>query len=131
MNATCCTPAPQTSTQAAPTAGVTESLQKPRFSIDRQDDAFVIRVEMPGVPKSGVNIEYHEDVLSVSGQRSVAVPADWKPLHQEISTLNYQLRLNVNTPVDDERLSATLEDGVLTLTLPVKPTALPRQIAVN
>ena len=44
MNSTCCTPAPQTSTQAAPTAGVTESLQKPRFAIDRQDDAFVIRV---------------------------------------------------------------------------------------
>jgi HSP20 family molecular chaperone IbpA len=37
----------------------------------------------------------------------------------------------VNTPVDDERLSAALEDGVLTLMLPVKPTALPRQIAVN
>jgi HSP20 family protein len=110
---------------------VTESLQKPRFSIDRQDDAFVIRVEMPGVPKSGVNIEYHEDVLTLRGERSVPVPADWKPLHQEISTLNYQLRLNVNTPVDDERLSAALEDGVLTLMLPVKPTALPRQIAVN
>ena len=42
------------------------------------------------------------------------VPADWKPLHQEISTLNYQLRLNVNTPVDDEKLTAALEDGVLT-----------------
>ena len=40
-------------------------------------------------------------------------------------------RLNVNTPVDDEKLTASLEDGVLTLTLPVKPTALPRQIAVN
>ncbi len=131
MNSTCCPPAPQTSTQAAPTAGVTESVQKPRFSIDRQDDAFVIRVEMPGVPKSGVNIEYHEDVLTLRGERSVPVPTDWKPLHQEISTLNYQLRLNVNTPVDDEKLTASLEDGVLTLTLPVKPTALPRQIAVN
>lgn len=128
MNSTCCPPA---SNQSAPTAGVTESLQKPRFSIERQDDAFVIRVEMPGVPKSGVNIEYHEDVLTLRGERSVPVPADWKPLHQEISTLNYQLRLNVNTPVDDEKLTASLEDGVLTLTLPVKPTALPRQISVN
>ena len=131
MNSTCCPPATNQSTQSAPTAGVTESLQKPRFSIDRQDDAFVIRVEMPGVPKSGVNIEYHEDVLTLRGERSVLVPADWKPLHQEISTLNYQLRLNVNTPVDDEKLTASLEDGVLTLTLPVKPMALPRQIAVN
>lgn len=45
--------------------------------------------------------------------------------------LNYQLRLHVNTPVDDERLTATLEDGVLSLTLPMKATATPRQISVN
>jgi HSP20 family protein len=114
MNDTCCSTSACASTQAAapaPNVGVTESLQKPRFSIDRKDDAFVIRVELPGVPKAGVKVEYHDEVLTVR--------------------LNYQLRLKVNTPVDDGRLSASLEDGVLTLTMPVKAAALPRQISVN
>lgn len=132
MNSTCCPPSTATSTQAAAAnADVTESLQKPRFNIDRKDDAFVVRVEMPGVPKAGVKVEYHEEVLTVRGQRSAPVPPDWKPLHQELSNLNYQLRLKVNTPVDDGKLSASLEDGVLTLTMPVKAAALPRQISVN
>ena len=132
MNSTSCPSSTSASTQAAPSnVGATESLQKPRFNIDRKDDAFVIRVEMPGVPKAGVKVEYHEEVLTVRGERSAPVPADWKPLHQELSNLNYQLRLKVNSPVDDGKLSASLEDGVLTLTLPVKAAALPRQISVN
>jgi len=132
MNTTCCPPS--NTVAAAPTAsntGVTENLQKPRFQIERQENAFVVRVDLPGVPKSGVKIEFHEDVLSIRGERAAALPAEWKPLHQEISMLNYQLRLHVNTPVDDERLTATLEDGVLSLTLPMKATAMPRQISVN
>lgn len=132
MNSTCCPSSASASTQAAPSnVGATESLQKPRFNIDRKDDAFVIRVEMPGVPKAGVKVEYHEEVLTVRGERSAPAPADWKPLHQELSNLNYELRLKVNSPVDDGKLSASLEDGVLTLTLPVKAAALPRQISVN
>ena len=132
MNSTCCPSSTSASTQAAPSnVGATESLQKPRFNIDRKDDAFVIRVEMPGVPKAGVKVEYHEEVLTVRGERSAPAPADWKPLHQELSNLNYELRLKVNSPVDDGKLSASLEDGVLTLTLPVKAAALPRQISVN
>lgn len=135
MNDTCCSPSSAcASTQAAaaaPNVGATESLQKPRFNIDRKEDAFVIRVEMPGVPKAGVKVEYHDEVLTVRGERSAPAPADWKPVHQELSNLNYQLRLKVNTPVDDGQLSASLEDGVLTLTLPVKAAALPRQISVN
>lgn len=132
MNDTCCSTSACASTQAAaPNVGVTENLQKPRFNIDRKDDAFVIRVEMPGVPKAGVKVEYHEEVLTVRGERSAPAPADWKPVHQELSTLNYQLKLKVNTPVEDGKLAASLEDGVLTLTLPVKAAALPRQISVN
>lgn len=131
MNATCCTPAPQTSTQAAPTAGVTESLQKPRFSIDRQDDAFVIRVEMPGVPKSGVTIDLENEVLSIRGERPKNASPEVKTLHRELSDLPFVLRLKLNTPVDEEKLSAAVEDGVLTVKMPVKEAAKPRRIEVQ
>ncbi len=56
---------------------------------------------------------------------------DWKPLYRELSDVNYQLKLKLNVPVEDSKLSAKLEDGVLTLTLPVKEAAKPRTIAVS
>lgn len=116
---------------AAPAAGVSESMQKPRYAVARKDDAFVIRVDMPGVPKTGVNIEFHEDVLSIRSERGSETPPAWKPLHQELSAQGYQLHLRINALVDEAGLTAGLEDGVLTLTLPVKPATQPRRISVS
>ena len=125
MNSTC---PPST---AAPAAGVSESLQKPRYAVARKDDAFVIRVDMPGVAKTGVSVEFHDDVLSIRGERGAEAPSTCKPLHQELSAHGYQLHLRINALVDEDRLAAALEDGVLTLTLPLKPATQPRRISVN
>ena len=110
--------------------GVTESLRKPRYTVANVAEAFEIEVELPGVTKSGLSINLEEDILSIRGERSGAMPEVWKPLHRELSGLNYQLRLRVTTPVDAEKIVAKLEEGILKVTLPVKATAQPRRIEV-
>lgn len=128
MNATCTAPS---STPASPSAAPAESPQKPRYSVARREDAFVIRVDMPGVARSSVNLEFQDDVLSIRGERVSELPTTWKTLHQELSAQPYQLHLRINAQVDEEKLNASLEDGVLTLTLPLKPSTQPRRIEVN
>ena len=68
-------------------------------------------------------------------QRQALVVLAWregmKALHRELSPLNYLLRLRLNTPVDEDKMTAKLEDGVLSITLPLKEAAKPRQITVN
>lgn len=126
MNTTC-----STSTCAPATSGVTESLRKPLYNVNGNADAYEVRVEMPGVPKSGVKIELDDNILSVRGERSSVLPEGMKALHRELSPLNYQLRLRLNTPVDEDKMTAKLEDGVLAIRLPLKEVAKPRQITVN
>lgn len=130
MNATCCNPA-STATQTAPRVGVTESLQKPLYNVTGNAEAYEVRVELPGVAKSGVKIDLEDNVLSIRGERQSATPEGWKTLHRELSTLGYQLRLRLNTPVDEDKLTANLENGVLTLKLPLKEAAKPRRIEVQ
>lgn len=130
-NATCCPPPSTAAAKTAPAVGVTESLQKPHYDISGNADAYEVRVEMPGVPKGGVKIDLDENILSIRGERQSNIPEGWKPLHRELSTLGYQLRLRLNTPVDEEKLTANLENGVLTLKLPVKEAAKPRRIEVQ
>lgn len=125
MNATCLSNTCETS------VGVTESLQKPRYTVARASEAFEIEVELPGVPKSAVTIDLEEDILTIRGERQVTTPESWKPLHRELSTRAYQLRLRVNTPVEEDKLTAALEDGVLKLTLPLKAAAKARRIDVQ
>ena len=125
MNTTCsyqnCAPA---------TTGVTESLRKPRYNVQGSAEAYEVRIDLPGVPKSSVKIDLEENILSVRGERSATVPEGVKALHRELSPLSYLLRLRLNTRVNEEQMTAKLEDGVLTLRLPLKEVAKPRQIPV-
>ncbi|MEZ5387155.1 MAG: Hsp20/alpha crystallin family protein [Prosthecobacter sp.] len=126
MNATC-----SSSTSAPATSGVTESLRKPLYNVNGNAEAYELRVEMPGVPKNGVKLDIDDNVLTVRGERNSSVPEGMKALHRELSPLNFLLRLRLNTPVDEEAMNAKLEDGVLTIRMPLKQTAKPRQIQVQ
>ena len=126
MNTTC-----SPSTCAPATSGVTESLRKPLYNVSGSADAYEVRIEMPGVPKSGVKLELADNILSVRGERNATVSEGMKALHRELSPLNYQLRLRLNTPVDEDKMTATLEEGVLAIRLPLKELAKPRQITAN
>jgi HSP20 family protein len=120
-------------TTCEPTARVEtrETVQKPVYHIHGNEDAYEVRAEMPGVPKSGVFINLEDSILTIRGKRAAVVPGSWKTLHSEISTLDFLLRLRLNTPVDEERLKATVENGVLSVHLPVKEAAKPRRIEVR
>jgi len=83
------------------------------------------------VPKSGVKIDFEDNLLTVQGRRNATVPDTWKALHRELSTSDYQLRLRLNAPVDEDKLKASMESGILTLELPIRETAKPRRIEVQ
>ena len=125
MNTTC---SPRTCTPA--TSGVTESVRKPLYNVNGSAEAYEVRVELPGVPKSGVKLDLEENILTIRGERNTTVPEGMKALHRELSPLSYLLRLRLNTPVVEDQMSAKLEDGVLTVRLPLKEVAKPRQIPV-
>ncbi len=125
MNTTC---SPRTCAPA--TSGVTESLRKPLYNVNGNAEAYEVRIEMPGVPKNGVKLDLEDNILTVRGERNTTVPEGMKALHRELSPLSYLLRLRLNTPVEEDKMTAKLEDGVLTLRLPLKEVAKPRQIPV-
>lgn len=119
-----------TATIPAP-AVASPMLRKPRYDVRNADDSYTIRVELPGVTKDTVTIDYDQGVLTLQAQRKDHAPEAWKPLHRELNDLGYLLRLKLNAPVDEDKLVAQLTDGVLTLTLPVREAAKPRRIEIN
>lgn len=123
----CCTPS--TATATAPASQVQS--RQPRYRVQGNDQAYSVQVELPGVTRDQVTIDYDADVLTIKGQRKPGVPDGWKPLHRELNDLGYTLRLRLNAPVDETRLTAQFADGLLTLQLPVREAAKPRRIEVN
>jgi HSP20 family protein len=105
--------------------------RKPRYEVHHAEDAYTLRVELPGVAKDAVSIDYDQGVLTLQAQRNTQAPETWKPLHRELNDQGYLLRLKLNAPVDEDKLNAQLADGILTLSLPVREAAKPRRIEVN
>lgn len=124
----CCTPTQSVS--SAPSVDQSQAVVSPRYSVQAGQDNYQIRVELPGVPKDGVSVQVDKGVLSVNGTRQSSAQESWRPVYRELSQFNYGLRLKLNVPVNEDALSAKLEDGLLTLTLPVKEAAKPRAISV-
>jgi len=104
---------------------------KPRYQVAGAQDKYQIRVELPGVKKEGLEVRLDKSILTLRAKKTVAALPGWKPLHRELPNLDYLLRLKLNAPVDDAKLTAKLEDGVLTLELPLKEAAKPRRIEVQ
>jgi HSP20 family protein len=94
----------------------------PRFPVDLYEDKdnVYVRAELPGIAREAINIEMVEDYLTLSATRK-----------QGDESFSLQRSIAVPESVDAEKVSASLEHGVLTVTLPKREQAKPRKIAIS
>lgn len=104
---------------------------KPRYEVETSKDAYLVRVYAPGASKESVNITLEKDTLSISAHRVNHFREGWKAISREIVDADYRLQLQLNAAIDENKIQAKLENGVLNVTLPVAEEAKPRQIAIK
>ena len=103
----------------------------PYSDIYETDGGLTMVMEMPGVEKKDVNISLENDVLRVEGQIDFSKYKDMEPVYTEYNVGHYARSFTLSNKVDQDKISANLEDGVLTLTLPKAKHAQPRKIAIT
>jgi HSP20 family protein len=103
----------------------------PYADIYETDDALAVVLEMPGVEKNDLNVALENDVLRVEGQIEFSKYKDMEPVYTEYNVGHYARSFVLSNKVNREKISANLEDGVLTLTLPKAKHAQPRKIAIG
>jgi HSP20 family protein len=107
--------------------------RRPSFPMDayRSGDTVVVHFDLPGVDPNSISLEYERQILSVSAER------EWRPvegdqlLASERVHGTFQRQLLLGDGLDGERMHATYEHGVLTVTVPVAEKAKPRRIDVT
>jgi HSP20 family protein len=100
--------------------------QTPVDVVESEKD-FVVKANVPGIPKDNLEIEIHEDTVVIRGKYDE---------QKESKTEGYRLKerhsgsfvrvLPLGVTVDSEKASAKIEDGVLVLTLPKVQPELPK-----
>lgn len=103
----------------------------PPADIFETDDALTVIMEMPGVEKKNVSIALENDVVRVEGQIDFAQYHGMEPVYTEYNIGHYARGFTLSSKIDRDNISAQLDDGVLTLTLPKVKESVPRRIAVG
>ena len=86
---------------------------------------------MPGVTSDNVTIDLNEGVLTLKGDVTPWENADETDVLVEFEIGKYYRQFTLSEIVDQEKIEAKLENGVLRLTLPKAEKAKPRKITVN
>jgi HSP20 family molecular chaperone IbpA len=103
----------------------------PYGDIFETDEALTVVLEMPGVEKQAVNIALENDVLRVDGQIDFSKYEGMEPVYTEYNVGHYARSFTLSNKIDQERISAQLDDGVLVLTLPKAKQLQPRRISIG
>jgi len=103
----------------------------PRTNLMENGDNFEVLAEVPGISKDDLNIKIQGNYLEISGKRSVDTPEGYKVHRNERGGSTFSRSFTLPDEVDADKVEATLENGILYLTLPKSETAKPKQITIN
>jgi len=110
----------------------TRSLERyitPPVDIFETADGLVVKADLPGVAKEGLDVRVENNCLTIRGKAAHVAPGE--PFYREYGLANFFRQFELNEKVDQSKITAELKHGVLTLNLPKAEEAKPRKITVK
>jgi len=103
----------------------------PAVDIFETENELVLKADLPEVPLQDINVHVENQTLTLSGERKFVSEDTSKGFHRiERSYGQFTRSFTVPATVDAEKVSAEYHDGVLTVKLPKKEAAKPRQVKI-
>jgi HSP20 family protein len=103
----------------------------PALDLYQNSDNVVAVAELPGLRKEDFEISLHDRTLTISGERRRATSNGEKAERTERYIDKFRRSITLPTRVDANKVRASYQDGILTVTLPKAEEAKPKQIPVS
>lgn len=99
--------------------GETGEVMEPAVEVAETAEAIVVKAQVPGVSKDNLSVEVSTEGMTLKGELKAeeAVPEKRYPL-QEICYGTFERTVPFSVPVESDRATATLKDGILLVTVP-------------
>lgn len=102
----------------------------PDVDIIEDSDSITLRADLPGVKRENLDIDVREGTLTLTG--TVATPEKHHNLvYQEYELGGFSRRFTLGERIDQDKISAKLDNGILTLVLPKAAAHKPRKIEIS
>jgi len=95
-----------------------------------EEGRILLMLDMPGVERDGIDMKIEDNELTIAGRRR-AQPIEGTYLVKERLDGNFEASYTVDDTIDPQKIEASLENGVLTVTLHIKEAVRPRRIQVR
>lgn len=103
----------------------------PRTEITDNGEALVVKAEVPGMDEKDLDVTLEGKALTIRGKRDVGKMDGYTVHRRERGAFEFSRAFSLPCKVDGEKVSASLKNGILELTLPKVPDAKPRQITIG
>jgi HSP20 family protein len=104
----------------------------PALDVRESDDRYEVKVDLPGLGPDDVNVTFEDGMLSISGKRQFESEDrgdTWHRIERGFGTFARSIRLPQTA--DTEKIEASFDKGVLTVTVPKTEQAKPKTIQVQ
>jgi len=103
----------------------------PAFDVFDEAEAYRLVADLPGLRAEDLELEATDDGLTIRGHRKVEAPEGFSVHRREREDLRFSRSFTFPTKVDPDQVEATLDKGVLTVSLAKRADAKPRSITVR
>jgi HSP20 family protein len=101
------------------------------FSVAETDTAFLVRLDLPGVPEDSIDITVEKGVLTIVAERPSTTAEGAKVLFSNTPQGVIRKSLQLHDSIDPKSVDAVLENGVLKISMTRKPELQPRKVSVG
>jgi HSP20 family protein len=104
----------------------------PAADVYENDDAYVIKAELPGFDKKDINVDVKENILTIKGERSDDNKVkEEKVYRRERFQGKFQRAFVLPSTVESGKIEAEFADGLLKITIPKSVEKKPKQITIH
>ncbi|RLB97271.1 MAG: Hsp20/alpha crystallin family protein [Deltaproteobacteria bacterium] len=104
----------------------------PSINLTEDKDHYYIRAELPGISSEELDIQATVNNLSISGERQIATEKDNVRYHRkEREAGKFSRAISLPGDIDPDGVSASLNNGILKVSVPKAEKAKPKQITIN
>jgi HSP20 family protein len=96
----------------------------------RDGDHYVLTADLPGIDPGSVDIDVDGQLLTIRAERTLTTGEGVKWITRERETASFLRQLNLGQGLDTANITATYDNGVLSVTIPVSEQAKPRKVEV-
>jgi HSP20 family protein len=97
----------------------------------RRGDQFIIAIDVPGITENDVDVTVERNVVEVSARRQPLRQEGDQVIVDERPQGEFRRQLFLGENLDVSKMTAQIDHGVLTLTVPVSKASKPRKIAIG